>query len=44
MAGRLERIRNAPLPADEQLQPLTQKQSNRIEVFAFREEFRKMRD
>jgi hypothetical protein len=44
MADRLERIRNAPLPPDEQLPPLTQKQYNRMEAFAFRDELRKMRD
>jgi len=44
MADRLERIRNAPLPSEDQLPPLTQKQLNRIEAFALRDEFRKMRD
>ena len=43
MADRLERIRNAPLPPDEQLPPLTQKQYNRMDAFAFRDELRKMR-
>jgi hypothetical protein len=39
----LDRIRNAPPPADEDLPPLTQKQLDRIEAFALREEVRGLR-
>ena len=37
---RLDRIRNAPLPDDASLPPLTQKQIERIEAFSLRDEIR----
>ena len=37
---RLDRIRNAPLPDDANLPPLTQKQLERMEAFALRDELR----
>ncbi|HBA67479.1 MAG TPA: hypothetical protein DCZ48_15160 [Methylococcaceae bacterium] len=43
MEEKLDRIRNAPPPADEDLPPLTQKQLDRIEAFALREEVRGLR-
>jgi hypothetical protein len=36
MMERLERIRNAPLPPEEALPPLTEKQQERIEAYALR--------
>lgn len=43
MEEKLDRIRNAPPPADEDLPPLTQKQLDRIEAFALRDEVRGLR-
>lgn len=43
MEEKLDRIRNATPPADEGLPPLTQKQLDRIEAFALREEVRGLR-
>lgn len=43
MEEKLDRVRNAPLPADEDLPPLTQKQSDRMEAFALRDEVRGLR-
>lgn len=43
MEEKLDRIRNAPLPADEDLPPLTQKQLDRMEAFALRDEVRGLR-
>jgi hypothetical protein len=43
MQERLAKIRNAPLPNDEDLPPLTQKQLDRIEAVAYRDEIRKGR-
>jgi hypothetical protein len=40
MEERLDRIRNAPLPDDTDLPPLSQKQLDRIEAFALRDEIR----
>jgi hypothetical protein len=40
---RLDRIRNAPLPPEETLSPLTEKQKERMEAFAYREGLRKER-
>ena len=37
---RLDRIRSAPLPDDANLPPLTQKQLERMEAFALRDELR----
>lgn len=37
---RLERIRNAPFPDDADLPPLTEKQLERMEAFALRDELR----
>ena len=36
MLAELESIRNAPLPADEKLPPLTEKQRERFEAFMLR--------
>jgi hypothetical protein len=38
MTAEFERIRNAPLPPDEDLPPVTQKQLDRIAAFAMRED------
>ncbi len=43
MEEKLDRIRNAPLPVDEDLPPLTQKQLDRMEAFALRDEVRGLR-
>lgn len=43
MEERLNHIRNAPFPADEELPPLTQKQQDRIEASAERDEIRSLR-
>lgn len=43
MEEKLDRIRNATPHADEDLPPLTQKQLDRIEAFALREEVRGLR-
>jgi hypothetical protein len=43
MEERLDRIRNAPLPDDADLPPLSQKQLDRIEAFAMRDEIRSSR-
>lgn len=43
MSERLDRIRNAALPHDDQLSELTPKQLERIDAFAFREELRRER-
>ncbi len=41
--ARLDQIRNAPLPAEDDLPELTETQRERIEAFALREEIKKMR-
>ncbi|MGM0540662.1 MAG: hypothetical protein ACQERT_15850 [Thermodesulfobacteriota bacterium] len=38
--ARLDQIRNAPLPEDDQLPELTEKQMERIEAFALRDELK----
>ena len=38
LQARLDAIRNAPLPPDDELPEFTEKQRSRIEVFALREE------
>jgi hypothetical protein len=43
MEEKLERVRNAPLPADEDLPPLSEKKLARIEAFAQRDEIRDLR-
>lgn len=43
MDEKLDRIRNAPLPADEDLPPSTQKQLDRMEAFALCDEVRGLR-
>lgn len=43
MEEKLDRVRNAPPPADKDLPPLTQKQLDRIEAFALRDEIRGLR-
>jgi len=43
MRERLDRIRNAPLRPAEALPPLTEKQKERMEAFAYRDELRKER-
>lgn len=43
MEEKLDRVRNAPLPADEDLPPLTPKQLERMEAFALRDEIRGLR-
>lgn len=40
LRSRLEKIRNAPLPPDEQLSTLSAKQQERIEAFALRDEIK----
>lgn len=40
MEEKLDQVRNAPLPADEDLPPLTQKKLERIEASALRDEIR----
>jgi hypothetical protein len=41
---RLDRIRNAPLPPDEALPALSQKQGDRMDAFALRDDLRSERD
>jgi hypothetical protein len=41
--NRLAEIRNAPLPDENELPELTEKQQERIEAFALREEIKGMR-
>ncbi|MCF8104533.1 MAG: hypothetical protein K9K64_03530 [Desulfohalobiaceae bacterium] len=43
LKDRLDRIRTAPLPSDNDLPEMTQKQRSRMEAFAIREELRKDR-
>lgn len=43
MEEKLDYVRNAPFPADENLPPLTQKQQERIAAFALRNEVRGLR-
>jgi hypothetical protein len=43
MEEKLDHVRNAPLPAEEDLPPLTQKQLDRIEAFALRDEVKGLR-
>lgn len=43
LLARLDRIRNALLPEDAELPPLSQKQLDRLEAFALRDELRKGR-
>ena len=43
MLDRLAAIRNAPLPPEDELPELTEKQQERIEAFALREEIKRMR-
>ncbi len=40
MQERLDRIRNAPWPDEAELPPLTQKQRDRMEAFALRDELK----
>ena len=40
---RLDRIRNAPLTPEDELPPLTEKQRERMEAFAYREVLKKER-
>lgn len=40
LRNRLDRIRNAPLPPDNQLPPLTEKHQERMDAFALRDEIR----
>ena len=40
MRTRLDQIRNAPLPQDDELPELTEKQQERMEAFALREELK----
>ena len=41
--AKLDRIRNAPLPEEDELPELTEKQQERIEAFALREEIKRYR-
>ena len=43
MEEEMDRIRNQPLPDDDQIPPLTEKQLERIEAFELRDEVRSMR-
>jgi hypothetical protein len=43
MLERMEAIRNAPLPLDDEIQELTEKQLERIEAFDLRDEIKAMR-
>ena len=43
MLSRLARIRNAPLPPEDELPELTHKQEERMQAFALREEIQRMR-
>jgi predicted DNA-binding antitoxin AbrB/MazE fold protein len=43
MLARMEAIRNAPLPPDDELPELTEKQLERIEAFELRDEIKAMR-
>ena len=43
LRSRLDKIRNAPLPPDEQLSPLSAKHQERIEAFALRDEIKGIR-
>ena len=43
MLERMEKIRNAPLPPDDEIPELTEKQLERIEAFALRDEIKELR-
>ena len=40
---RMEKIRNAPLPPDDEIPELTEKQLERIEAFTLRDEIKELR-